>query len=87
MFQEFKWQTASVLKLPYLDILSTDIYHHASHVPLQFHCHMTNYQDRHAMYTLTSNVHEFETKHHVHFIRSSVSVPELTSVQCVCTHA
>ena len=68
MFQEYKWQTASVLKLLYLD-MDTDIYHHASCVPVQFHCHLTNYQDRHVMYTLTSNVHEFETQHHVTSLR------------------
>ena len=39
------------------------------------------------MYTLTSNVHEFETKHHVHFIKSSVSVPYTNKCTlCMYTH-
>ena len=37
------------------------------------------------MYTLTSNVHEFETKHHVYFLKLSVSDP-YTATLCMYTY-
>ena len=39
------------------------------------------------MYTLTSKVHEFETTHHVYFLKPSVSDPHtIKCTWCMCTY-
>ena len=39
------------------------------------------------MYTLTSNAHEYETKHHVYFLKPSVSDPHTVKYVHIHDHA